>query len=103
MLEPRIQQHFFESADQLYQVAEPMATAIADVGRDLAEVVATFDVGMYQLGGHAITLSNTEIGLGTRERVSDVAPEAIDRSSVTSIPGSPGDARFYRVITPRLP
>ncbi|AAF09673.1 ornithine carbamoyltransferase [Deinococcus radiodurans R1 = ATCC 13939 = DSM 20539] len=33
----------------------------------------TFDVGMYQLGGHAITLSNTEIGLGTRERVSDVA------------------------------
>ena len=33
----------------------------------------TFDVGMYQLGGHAITLSNAEIGLGTRERVSDVA------------------------------
>ncbi|WP_425145734.1 ornithine carbamoyltransferase [Deinococcus sp.] len=33
----------------------------------------TFDVGMYQLGGHAITLSNTEIGLGQRERVSDVA------------------------------
>ncbi len=33
----------------------------------------TFDVGMYQLGGHAITLSNSEIGLGTRERVSDVA------------------------------
>lgn len=33
----------------------------------------TFDVGMYQLGGHAITLSNAEVGLGTRERVSDVA------------------------------
>ena len=33
----------------------------------------TFDVGMYQLGGHAITLTNAEIGLGTRERVSDVA------------------------------
>ena len=33
----------------------------------------TFDVGMYQLGGHAITLSNQEIGLGKRERVSDVA------------------------------
>lgn len=33
----------------------------------------TFDVGMYQLGGHAITLSNQEVGLGTRERVSDVA------------------------------
>lgn len=33
----------------------------------------TFDVGMYQLGGHAITLTNQEIGLGVRERVSDVA------------------------------
>lgn len=33
----------------------------------------TFDVGMYQLGGHAISLSNAEVGLGTRERVSDVA------------------------------
>ncbi|ADV68315.1 ornithine carbamoyltransferase [Deinococcus maricopensis] len=33
----------------------------------------TFDVGMYQLGGHAITLTNQEIGLGTRERISDVA------------------------------
>ncbi|AFZ68153.1 ornithine carbamoyltransferase [Deinococcus peraridilitoris] len=33
----------------------------------------TFDVGMYQLGGHAITLSNQEIGLGSRERVADVA------------------------------
>ncbi|AWN23377.1 ornithine carbamoyltransferase [Deinococcus irradiatisoli] len=33
----------------------------------------TFDVGMYQLGGHAITLTNQEIGLGKRERVSDVA------------------------------
>ncbi len=33
----------------------------------------TFDVGMYQLGGHSVTLSGAEIGLGTRERVSDVA------------------------------
>ena len=33
----------------------------------------TFDVGMYQLGGHSVTLSGAEIGLGTRERVPDVA------------------------------
>jgi ornithine carbamoyltransferase len=33
----------------------------------------TFDVAMYQLGGHAITLNGAEIGLGERERVSDVA------------------------------
>jgi ornithine carbamoyltransferase len=33
----------------------------------------SFDVGMYQLGGHALYLSPAEIGLGTRESVSDVA------------------------------
>lgn len=33
----------------------------------------SFDVGMYQLGGHAITLSPQEIGLGKRESVADVA------------------------------
>jgi ornithine carbamoyltransferase len=34
---------------------------------------ATFDVGMYQLGGHAIYLSPSEIQIGTRESVPDVA------------------------------
>jgi ornithine carbamoyltransferase len=33
----------------------------------------SFDVGMYQLGGHAILLSDSEIGLGKREPVKDVA------------------------------
>jgi ornithine carbamoyltransferase len=33
----------------------------------------SFDVGMYQLGGHAIYLSPQEIGLGKRETVEDVA------------------------------
>ncbi len=33
----------------------------------------SFDVGMYQLGGHAITLAPNEIGLGKRESVADVA------------------------------
>jgi ornithine carbamoyltransferase len=33
----------------------------------------SFDVAMWQLGGHAIYLSPDEIGLGGRERVSDVA------------------------------
>ena len=33
----------------------------------------SFDIGMYQLGGKAIYLSPAEIGLGTRETVSDVA------------------------------
>ena len=33
----------------------------------------SFEVGMYQLGGHAIYLSPDEVGLGKRESVADVA------------------------------
>lgn len=33
----------------------------------------TFEVAMNQLGGHAVNLSNAEIGLGTREPVRDIA------------------------------
>jgi len=34
---------------------------------------STFELGMFQLGGHAIYLSPAEIGLGQRESVADVA------------------------------
>ena len=33
----------------------------------------SFDVAMYQLGGHCLYLSQTEIGLGSREPLADVA------------------------------
>ncbi|NIA29728.1 MAG: ornithine carbamoyltransferase [Actinobacteria bacterium] len=33
----------------------------------------SFEVGMYQLGGHALYLNPTEVGLGKRESVADVA------------------------------
>jgi ornithine carbamoyltransferase len=33
----------------------------------------TFDVAMFQLGGHSVNLTNAEIGLGTREPVRDIA------------------------------
>ena len=33
----------------------------------------TFEIGMYQLGGHAIHLDQTQIGLGKRESTHDVA------------------------------
>ncbi len=33
----------------------------------------SFDTGMFQFGGHAITLAPHEIGLGTRESIADVA------------------------------
>ena len=50
-------------------------------GKNLAMVFAkpslrtrvSFEVGMQQLGGHAIYISPNEIGLGTRESVKDVA------------------------------
>ena len=37
MLEPRIQQHFFESADLSYQAAESMARPIADAARAIVD------------------------------------------------------------------
>lgn len=33
----------------------------------------TFDVAMFQLGGHSVNLTNAEIGLGIREPVRDIA------------------------------
>jgi D-sedoheptulose 7-phosphate isomerase len=39
MLEPRIQQHFFESADLSYQAAESMARAIGEAAQALVECV----------------------------------------------------------------
>ncbi|MCX7919130.1 MAG: ornithine carbamoyltransferase [bacterium] len=33
----------------------------------------SFEVGMYQLGGHCVVLSEKEIGMGTREAVEDLA------------------------------
>jgi D-sedoheptulose 7-phosphate isomerase len=47
MLEPRIQQHFFESADLLYQVAENLSRPIADA--------AQMAVGALTAGGKLLT------------------------------------------------
>jgi ornithine carbamoyltransferase len=33
----------------------------------------SFDVAMYQLGGHSVYLSQSEVGLGSRESIADVA------------------------------
>jgi ornithine carbamoyltransferase len=61
--------------------AEPRRFATALQGRVLAMIFekpslrtrATFEVGMLQMGGHALYLTNAEIGLGKREAVKDVA------------------------------
>ena len=39
MLEPRIQQHFFESADLSYQAAEAMSRPIADAAQAIVDCV----------------------------------------------------------------
>jgi len=61
--------------------AEPQRFATALQGQVLAMIFekpslrtrATFEIGMLQLGGHALYLTNTEIGLGKREAIKDVA------------------------------
>lgn len=49
----------------------------------------SFEIGMIQLGGHAVCLAPTDIGLGIREQVSDVAKVA----------SRMGDALMARVFT----
>jgi len=61
--------------------ANPQAYAEALTGKTLAMIFekpslrtrVTFDVGMEELGGHAIYLSPAEISLGKRESVHDIA------------------------------
>ena len=61
--------------------ADPLGFAGALRGQTLGMIFekpslrtrVTFDVGMYQLGGHAVYLSPAEISIGKRESVSDVA------------------------------
>jgi ornithine carbamoyltransferase len=47
-------------------------TLIMIFNKPSARTRISFDLGMYQLGGHAIALSDAEIGLGKRESVKDV-------------------------------
>jgi ornithine carbamoyltransferase len=87
--------HFLSSADLTRDAALSMFQLAADLkqrwkagrrgtplaGRTLALIFekpslrtrVTFEVGIVQLGGRAVYLSGTEIGLGTRESVPDVA------------------------------
>lgn len=65
----------------LHIKATPSAYAYALKGQTLAMIFekpslrtrVTFDVGMHELGGHALYLSPAEISLGKRESVHDVA------------------------------
>jgi len=73
--------HLFEVAAELKtrRKAGDLATPLA--GRSIALIFekpslrtrVTFEVGAVQLGGRAVYLMASEIGLGTREAVSDVA------------------------------
>jgi ornithine carbamoyltransferase len=71
--------HFLDLACQLK--ANPSLFSKVLAGRTLAMILekpslrtrVTFDVGMEQLGGHAIYLSPAEVSLGKRESVHDIA------------------------------
>jgi len=71
--------HFLHQACQIK--ANPRAYAHALKGKTLAMIFekpslrtrVTFDVGMEELGGHSVYLSPSEISLGKRESVYDVA------------------------------
>ena len=76
---PQDIRHFLHVACQVK--ANPSIFADALKGKTLAMIFekpslrtrVTFDVGMEQLGGHALYLSPAEINLGKRESVHDVA------------------------------
>ena len=61
--------------------ASPIPTAAPLRGKTIAMIFEkpslrtrlSFDVGMIQLGGHAVYLSPAEVGLGRRESIADVA------------------------------
>ena len=71
--------HFLQMACQVKSRPEQFAESLK--GKTLAMIFekpslrtrVTFDVGMEQLGGHAVYLSPAEINLGKRESVHDVA------------------------------
>src|SRR5271165_366946 len=76
---PREIRHFLDMACRLK--ANPQAYSQALNGKTLAMIFekpslrtrVTFDVGMEELGGHAVYLSPAEISLGKRESVYDIA------------------------------
>lgn len=71
----------FQSAAALKQARKAGQRSAALAGRTLALIFekpslrtrVTLEVGMVQLGGRAVYLAGDEVGMGTREAVSDVA------------------------------
>ncbi|MFC1569336.1 ornithine carbamoyltransferase [bacterium] len=77
-----------EEINQLFQLAKSLKAKLKNkeifhplAGKTLAMIFqkpsartrVSFETGMYQLGGHAVFLNPTEIGLGKRETAADVA------------------------------
>ncbi|HEX4508437.1 MAG TPA: SIS domain-containing protein [Burkholderiaceae bacterium] len=59
MLEPRIQQHFFESADLSYQAAESMARPLAAAAQALVDCLTAG--GRVWIHGHGIALAPAQL------------------------------------------
>ncbi|WP_298234667.1 SIS domain-containing protein, partial [uncultured Azohydromonas sp.] len=92
MLDQRIQQHFFESADLLYQVAETLARPIADAAQVVVSSITgggkVLLVGQGPWLGLAQAFAAQFVGRFERERPG-LAALALGDAGLLSLP--PGD------------
>lgn len=84
MLEPRIQQHFFESADLMYQVAESLSKPIADA--------AMSAVGCLTSGGKLLACGQGSAGAGMARLLCSALMLGFERERppLAAIPLGPG-------------
>lgn len=84
MLEPRIQQHFFESADLMYQVAESLSKPIADA--------ALSAVGCLTSGGKLLACGQGSAGAGMARLLCSALMLGFERERppLAAIPLGPG-------------
>ena len=94
MLEARIQQHFFESADLMYQVAESLAKPIADA--------AQATVGCLTSGGKLLACGQGSAGAGMARLLCSALMLGFERERppLAAVPLGPGLASAIQLLTP---
>lgn len=97
MLEPRIQQHFFESADLMYQVAESLSKPIADA--------AQAAVGCLTSGGKLLACGQGGAGAGMARLLCSALMLGFERERppLAAVPLGPGLASAIQLQEPSGP